>query len=366
MSTRAVTFDFSTGGDWAVSGDAEIASGSFRLTDPFFMAPFGGVRHWSPAMPVGADYVGTPASGQVYYMMNGSSSPTQLGVSDGMFVFWMYYNANVASTKKLAAYCRYNVSLTATHFDVEFVGNASGDCELKLRNDAGALVADDSVWDADMPQNNWREFAITCLGTACHVRMGGKRDFWYRSMDLPDAGPFAFYSDDPGTMFRIGADTGEADHPGTKPAPYLCVRHIGAVEMATAAPYPIPEDVTSLRNIAPKVSYEWMVTHDTISGATNFTAEQSPIGFHCPLQYRIGAGGWTAVSSDGDLSGIASPGGQNIWFRIDDGSGTGLDNAAAMRWRPVVHNLLMSEVGTQATGQAFITRRTKPLVRRRD
>lgn len=365
MATRAVTLDFGTAANFDVGGNSEMVSGSYRLLDPFHKLPWNS-RHWSTVPPLnGSTYEANPADGVEYLAMNGSVSPSQFDIQDGLFTYWVRAS-NVTTADGLYTYVRRDPINAATHFDFKLAGDNTGACDLKCFSNAGINLEFAAWWSIDWTIGEWRYIQVKVLGTIAQFRMENYRDFWYRQVDVSNSGAFALLCDDAATPFYLGADvTGEGDPPSDKVCPSICVRHVGSMEMATAAPYAVPADVTSLGYLTAQATAEWMPDNATASQHPFYTSEGVPLSFPVFLKYRLSTGGWVALADNGDLSGISDPGGQNIWFGIGDTTGTGLDNAMDTRYRPVVHSLTLTEVGTQATGQPYMHQRRKPILRRR-
>jgi len=356
VGTYVKTFDFSSAGDYTLSGHAAIASGSLSLGNSVHKLS-NAQRRWEHEWPVDGNFNMVGSTGTVYNSHDGSAVSSAFNVKDGQFIFWAKYTGALTNNKALSVYCRYD-ELLGSQVKAEFVSRADNTPDVEVTLADTNLDLQEIYWHNDAIQDMWRQYRVTIVGTVLRVQMGAQRDVWHRKIARDTEGMFALTTSDTTGLWVLGGDDGQVGHPSPHVCPYIGVRRQGACELATAAVWTLPEGCSGLVHIDPAITKAWCPDHD------DEWASDGTFRFPYNMQYRINGGNWTDIPIDGALGGIGTAG-DSFWWRFNDGNGTGFDTAmdnvlyndAQLCYVPVAHEVRIAYTGEGNTSVSSFARR---------
>jgi len=334
-------FDFSTPGDYTTGGSCEISGGALQLEDSFHMLN-DNIRKWGEPMgtvedPESPHYLDMyPLNGTLHKAMDGESPPSQLGLVDGVFVFWAY-PTTLQAAGSLQVRSRLDGSDYIQHV---LYHQSSSQLVFQLKRSDGATVMWDLAFMFDWPINTWREVLLLTLDDDIYFRAGAQRDYGYRHLGLTDAGTWAFYLSDATEPWYIGSNDGSPSHPSAKPCPFTCERKYGTCELNEGSAWTAPDNITSLNWMAWHTEPAWTPTHTDAASRPLFREVIEN------FQYNHFNGsawtGWLDLPAHGDMSGVSVSAGDKLRWRFNDGSGYGLDNGEDPRWQSQIKRVLLS------------------------
>jgi len=314
---------FSNASIYTLGGDGVIAASALSMTDPVLQLPW--ATHWDVEPGYDGNGDAVLAQNVTYTAETGGANITML---DGELHMQTAITAAPGSPGWFTT----------------IRGGATNPILARLAT--GGLILETSGPDAEYEKYQdgaFREWVLKAVDTVASLDVVALHKHEMSGLtDSSAAGTVTLRQSDAGNPITLGGGAG-----GTEDQPYLAYRRTGTCELKAANQWTIPLGVTTLGRLA--------IIADRYGSGTTLMAVK--------LQYKIDAGAWTDCPADGDLSGETFTAGSSTFlWRINDGSGIGMDNSGDCRYVPTVHAVSL----TYQRGTAIAMRRTEPLVRRRD
>jgi len=314
IATYATFVDFSTPSDWTLTGEAEAGGGSLTMTQPWHNA-YWNAANWGETPPFsnnGNDHaileVGTT------YIHSLGGAPRELGNFQVNLSFswpgiapalgtWFVVSRNEVAVDG-GSWAVQNGWKGASSYR-EWLVDVS---DLRRVADTGLQLTEGAFYD----------YQTQCYGTTWNVVLGGEVHWKARSMTALDVSYLKIHgSNCNGTQLLCGAGVDGQSWP------IVSTHAIGAAELKTASGWVTPTDTVDILRVVPRDN-----PHGIGSGVEQF----------CDIayQYKYGAGAWTDLPDNGDVSGISPVADAKLLVRVDNGAGTGMDNYRDMRLAPEV------------------------------
>lgn len=340
VATYATFVDFSTPSDWTLSGEAEIGDGTLTLKQPWRNAPWT-VHNWGATPPFSnnGNNHAILLEGQVYQHCVTGAQRQMRDFQVNMEFLWADPPGAgtwfVLRRKEIAAGGGSWTSRTGYKSTTHQMWTYDT-ADLRIVSDADLRVIEDT----------WYTCQIQSLGTRWSFSIDGKT-FW-ESHNMTALGVSCFEMHGSlcdGTQLLVGAGVDGHDYP------IVSTRAVGAAVLKAGEGWTTPADVGKILKLTPYVDRYGI-------GSSN--SEPCEVVF----QYKYGAGAWTDLPDDGDLSGLSPAEDTELLMRVDDGNGTGMDNHRDMRFAPYVFgfDVIHTQTVNVSGGGGHIERRNVGMI----
>ena len=306
-TTRVKQWGFGTAGDYTLAGAAEIAASMLSMTAPKVELPW--ATHWDTEPGYDGNGDAVLAQDVTYKAHTGGADVTML---DGE----LHMQAKLGVAQ-----------LGYWHTTIR--GGQANPILAVMSDDGVALEA--SGVDADYQKfidSTFRRWVLKAVDGTVSLQVGetddsdGRKHLKYGVTDSAAAGTVTLKQTGAANAVILGSGSG-----GTEDQPYLAYRRTGACALKAVQAWPIPYGTTALGRLT--------LVADRLGGGSE------PLGL--TVQFRFGDSAWANLPADGDLSGESFTAGSSTFlWRVNDGAGTGMDNANDCRYVPSVYAVVLT------------------------